>query len=194
MPKINSETRNRILKAAWQLLESNQGSGVRMSDIAKRAGVSRQAVYLHFETRLDLLVATTLYLDEVKGIDERLAPSRTAPDGRSRLTAFIDAWGNYIPEIYGVAKALMTLEATDIVAAEAWKGRMQAVRHGCAAAIHALERDGQLSTAYTVEQATDLLWVLLSVRSWEQLIRDSGWSQADYIDHMQTLAHAAFVR
>lgn len=194
MPTTSSNTRNSILKAAWQLLESNQGSGVRMSDIAERAGVSRQAVYLHFETRLDLLVATTLYLDEVKGIDERLAASRAAPDGRSRLTAFIDAWGNYIPEIYGVAKALMTLEATDTAAAEAWKGRMQAVRHGCAAAIHALDRDGQLSAAYTVEQATDMLWVLLSVRSWEQFTRDSGWSQADYIDHMQTLARATFVR
>lgn len=194
MADTSSKTRNRILKAAWQMLEDNQGSGVRMSDIAKRAGVSRQAVYLHFETRLDLLVATTLYLDEIKGIDKRLEASRTAPDGRSRLTAFIDAWGNYIPEIYSVAKALMTLEATDAVAAEAWKGRMQAVRHGCAAAIHALDRDGQLSAAYTVEQATDMLWVLLSVRSWEQLTRDSGWSQADYIDHMQALARAIFVR
>jgi len=166
---------------------------VRMSDIAKRAGVSRQAVYLHFETRLDLLVATTLYLDEVKGIDERLGPSRAAVDGISRLTEFIDAWGNYIPEIYGVAKALMALEATDTAAAEAWKARMQAVRHGCAAAIHALERDGQLSTNYTVEQATDMLWLFLSVRSWEQLTRDSGWSQADYISHMQALALATFV-
>lgn len=194
MSNSNTKTRGRILKAAWQLLEGNQGSGVRMSDIAKHAGVSRQALYLHFETRLDLLVATTLYLDEVKGVEERLASSRTAPDGVSRLTAFIDAWANYIPEIYGVAKALMTMGATDKAAAEAWKSRMQAVRHGCAAAIHALDRDGQLATTYTSEQATDMLWMLLSVHNWEQLVRGSGWSQADYASNIQALAGKAFIK
>ena len=190
----NSETRRRILEAACQLLEAGRGKNARMSDIAKRAGVSRQAVYLHFDNRTDLLVATTLYLDEVKGIDERLAASRTAVDGISRLTAFVDAWTGYIPEIYGVAKALMILRDTDPEAADAWNGRMLAVRHGCAAAIHALERDGQLSDSYSAEQATDLLWALLSVRNWEQLTQESGWSQAEYNSHVQKLVRSVFVK
>lgn len=190
----HSETRRRILEAAWQLLEAGQGKNVRMSDIAKQAGVSRQAVYLHFGNRTDLLVATTLYLDEVKGIDERLATSRTAVDGVSRLTAFVDAWTGYIPEIYGVAKALMALRETDSEAADAWNGRMLAVRHGCAAAIHALKRDGQLSGSYTMEKATDLLWALLSVRNWEQLTQESEWSQAEYVEHIQTLVRSLFVK
>ncbi len=194
MSNQSTKTRNQILKAAWQLLESNQGNGVRMSDIAKQACVSRQALYLHFETRSDLLLATTLYLDEMKGIEERLAPSRAATDGVTRLTAFIDAWTSYIPEIYGVARALMILQETDSAAAEAWNGRMLAVRHGCAAAIHALDRDGQLSAAYTAEQATDMLWMLLSVRSWEQLTQNSKWTQSEYVSHIQSLAHQAFVQ
>ena len=165
-----------------------------MSDIAKQAGVSRQALYLHFKTHSDLLVATTLYLDDVKGIEGRLALSRTAPDGITRLTAFIDAWANYIPEIYGVARALMILQETDSAAAEAWNGRMLAVRHGCAAAIHALDRDGQLSAIYTTEQATDMLWMLLSVRSWEQLTQVSEWTQSEYVSHIHSLARKAFVR
>lgn len=189
-----SETRGLILEAAWQLLEAGQGKNVRMSDIARQAGVSRQAVYLHFDNRTDLLVATTLYLDEVKGIDDRLAASRAAVDGISRLIAFVDAWTGYIPEIYGVAKALMTLKETDPEAAEAWHGRMQAVRHGCAAAIHALERDGQLSKIYPLEQATDLLWAFLSVRNWEQLMQESGWSQAEYQAHIQKLVRLVFVK
>jgi len=194
MSNHSTKTRDRILQATWQLLESRQGNGGRMSDIAKEAGVSRQALYLHFETRSDLLVAATLYLDEVKGIEERLAPSRAAPDGITRLTAFIDAWANYIPEIYGVARALMILQETDKAAAEAWSGRMLAVRHGCAAAIHALERDRQLSPTYSAEQATDMLWMLLSVRSWEQLTQTSKWTQSEYVSHIQRLAKNAFVQ
>jgi AcrR family transcriptional regulator len=41
-------TRGRILDSTLQLLESGGGSQVRMSDIARQAGVSRQAVYLHY--------------------------------------------------------------------------------------------------------------------------------------------------
>ena len=77
MSSDNSKTRTRILQAALKLLEASQGQGVRMADIAKQAGVSRQAVYLHFSTRAELLIATTLYLDEVKGSDARLAASRS---------------------------------------------------------------------------------------------------------------------
>ena len=51
----------RILDAALALLR--EGGPVRMSDIAKAAGVSRQAVYLHFPTRAQLLIAAARRLD-----------------------------------------------------------------------------------------------------------------------------------
>ncbi len=156
--------------------------------IAKEAGVSRQALYLHFPTRSDLLVATTRHIEEVKNVDARLARSRSAETGTERLNAFIDAWGNFIPEIYGVAKALMAMSETDDAAKLAWDGRMQAVRHGCRAAIDALERDGQLSSEYSAALATDILWTLLSVRAWEHLTIDCGWSQQLYIEKTKVLA------
>ncbi|MEM8588637.1 MAG: TetR/AcrR family transcriptional regulator [Pseudomonadota bacterium] len=187
-------TRTRILEAAWRLLESGQAEGVRMADIAREAGISRQAVYLHFPTRAELLVATTLYLDEVKHVDKRLAASRSATTGVERLSAFIEAWGNYIPEIYGMAKALLAMENTDEEAAAAWSDRMQAVRQGCEAAVRALARDGTLTPDRSVEEATDLLWTLLSVRNWEQLVQDCGWSQGQYIETMKELARRSLVR
>ena len=69
MSSEGPDTRTRILNAAWSLLESGRGAGVRMSDIAKEAGISRQALYLHFPNRADLLVATTQHVDAVKDID-----------------------------------------------------------------------------------------------------------------------------
>lgn len=193
MSSENLSTREKILIAAWELLEAGQGKGVRMSDIAKRAGISRQAVYLHFETRADLLTATTRYLDEIKDVDARLAASRAAETGEERLDAYIEAWGNYIPEIYGIGKALMAMQDADEEAAEAWSDRMQAMRHGCEAAIKALDRDGTLREGHTVKQATDTLWTLLSVRNWEQLTQDCGWSQSRYISSMKALTRRLFV-
>ena len=193
MPGGNPETRVRILNAAWSLLEAARGREVRMGDIAKAAGVSRQALYLHFPTRAELLVATTHHVDAVKDVDARLMPSRTAQTGVERLSAFIEAWGAYIPEIYGVGKALMALQDTDEAAKLAWGGRMQALKHGCRAAVDALARDGRLAREHTAEQATDLLWTLLSVRNWEHLTLDCGWPQPRYVAQMKRLAHRAIV-
>ncbi len=193
MSSHNPETRERILQSALSLLEASPGRGVRMTDIAKRAGISRQALYLHFSTRAELLIATTHYLDELKGADERLVPSRTAPSGCERLEAFIDAWGGYIPEIYGIAGALLAMKDTDEAAAKAWEERMQDMRQGCAAAIEALSRDKLLSQDHAPDQATDILWTLLSVRNWEQLTMECGWSQDRYIETMKALARRIFV-
>ncbi|MBV1902744.1 MAG: TetR/AcrR family transcriptional regulator, partial [Marinosulfonomonas sp.] len=97
-------------------------------------------------------------------------------------------WGGHIPQIYGVAQALLAMRDTDEAADLAWNNRMQAVRHGCAAAVAALERDHLLGADHTSKQATDILWTLLSVRNWEHLTGDCGWSQADYIKKIKLLA------
>ena len=193
MSSKNTPTRTKILQASLELLEAGQGAEVRMSDIAKRAGISRQALYLHFATRAELLVETTFYLDELSESDKRLEPSRKAKTGIERLEAFVDAWGGYIPAVYGPGRAMMAMMETDDEAAKAWNQRMWDVREGCEAAIKALKADQPLSPVYSVNQATDLLWTLLSVRSWEQLTQQCGWSQKKYIKSMKTLAHNTFV-
>jgi len=194
MSSINNPTRERILKSAWALLESGSGSGVRMSDIAKAAKISRQALYLHFPSRADLLIATTRYLDEVHGIDQKLEKSRKATSGLERLTAWVEAWGNYIPTIYGVSKALLAMKDADKEALAAWNDRMLAVRHGCAAAVSALQADGALVDWLDEEEATDFLWTLLSIRNWEQLRFECNWSQDRYVEAIEAIALQSLVR
>jgi AcrR family transcriptional regulator len=194
MSSGNPDTRTRILESAWKLLESGSGSEVRMSDIAKDAGISRQALYLHFPKRADLLVAATRYVDEVNDVEARLESSRAAASGVDRLDAYIDAWGNYIPLIYGIAKALISMQDEDEAARLAWADRLHAVREGFEAAVEALEKDGALSPDFSPKQAADLLWTMVSVESWEHLTMDCSWSQADYVDAMQTLARRTLLR
>src|SRR4028118_1156450 len=103
MSSDGSETRTRIVEATWRLMEERNGQGVRMRDVAEAAGVSRQAVYLHFGSRAELMVATARYGDEVRGLDERLRRYRATTAGVERLEAFVEFWGDYIPESSGVA-------------------------------------------------------------------------------------------
>ena len=166
MSSSENPTRKRILETTWKLLEKGGANAVRMSDIAKAAKISRQALYLHFPNRAELLVATTRYLDEIHDIQGKLSASRAAETGADRLKEWVEAWGNYIPKIYGIAKALMAMQDSDAEAAAAWKGRMDAVREGCEAAVTALEKDGSLSPDLSRTEAADLLWSLLSVRVW----------------------------
>ena len=193
MSSQDIETRTRILQASVRLLEAHRGKSVRMGDIAREAGISRQAVYLHFASRAELLEATTQYLDERLGLEKRLARSRAAKSGTERLDAYIEFWGKYIPEIYGVAKALLVAQDTDEAAAAAWDERMQAMRDGCRAAIEVLQADGKLAEEWSAREATDFLWTMLSVRNWEQLTQECGWSSRKYIRRMQAAARRAFV-
>lgn len=184
-------TRTRILTAALKLLEA--GEKTRMTDIARAAGISRQALYLHFETRADLLIAVTRHVDELNNSDDLLAASRAAETGVARLDAYIEAWGGYIPVVYKVARPIMAMAETDDAARAAWDERMAAMRHGCAAAVETLARDGRLRSEFDEKTATDILWAHLSVPTWIALTADCGWSQADYVARQKMIARRLLV-
>lgn len=194
MSSEQSDTKAKILEATWRLMEKQGGQGVRMSDIAEAAGVSRQAVYLHFNSRTELMVATTHYIDDVRGLDERLRCYRAATSGVEILEEFVEFWGNYIPEIYRIAKALLAVRETDEAAAAAWKDRMDSIRVGCRNAIDTLYRDGMLDPKFSRAEAVDFLWTMLSVHNWEHLTMECGWSTKQYVSRMQTLLKRTFVR
>lgn len=184
----------RILEATRKLLLEKLGAGVTMADIAKETGISRQAVYLHFESRPDLLVAAVQYADDLLGLGERFMPVRSARNGVEHLELFIDFWGHYMGEIYGIAKALLASRENDDAASAAWKDRMDSVRGGCGDALMHLERDGSLSGGWSVDEATDLLWTILSIPGWEQLTIERGWSIDKYVEKMQRVARRSFVK
>ena len=111
MSSGDPETRKRILEETRRLMEAQRGSEVPLEDIARAAWVSRQALYNHFGSRTGLLVETARYLDEILGLNERTQSIRNAQNGANMLRVLVTFWGNYVPEIYGLAKALMILSS-----------------------------------------------------------------------------------
>ena len=193
MSSNNSETHEKILAAAWKLLEENQGKNVRMTDIANTANLSRQAVYLHFKSRINLMVATVQYGDKVRNASVQVQPW-TEAEGIEKLNAWIKFWGNYIPQIFGVAKALMLARESDEAAAAAWDNRMEGVRNCCKQTIESLAKKKQLTSKWNTQTATDILWTLLSISAWEQYTKVCGWSTEEYIKYMQDLTHLTFLK
>lgn len=189
MSSDNPTTRTRILEATCALLAATPGSAARMSDIAKAAGVSRQALYLHFPNRTELFIAATRHQDAVQGLDAALEAGICSGSGEERLAALIRAWGEYVPRIFGMAKTLMVLKETDEEAARAWDGRMADFRGACGAVVAALAQDGVLVMDET--EATDLLWTLLSIPTWDHLTRLCGWTQERYLTETTRLARLA---
>jgi AcrR family transcriptional regulator len=185
MSSTELSTRDRILEATWRLMAEHQGQNVRIEEIAKAAHVSRQAVYLHFGTRAELLTATTYYVDEALNWQKRVREACNAETGELSLEGWIAAWGNYIPDIYGLAKALLIAAETDTEAAVAWKARMDQLYEACQMIVQQISRDGQLAPEWTSEVAAVFFWSMLSVRNWENLTIERGWTQTQYVERMQ---------
>ena len=164
-----------------------------MQDIAAAAGVSRQALYLHFASRTDLLVATVHYVDEKQRFNEQMQVVFDAPDSRTALAVFINFWADYVPQIHGLARALLAARANDQAAASAWRNRMDGLRRICGWLIDQLAREGQLAPEWLPAEAADMLWALISVQLWEGLTRDRGWTSEAYARHVSRVARRALL-
>lgn len=152
-----------------------------MSDIAKAAGISRQAIYLHFDSRTRLMIATVQHVDEVKGLNERLRKFEAAQTGIDLLETCVEIWGNYIPEIYGLARALRNTREVDEATAAAWNDSMGCVRDLCVKTIATLDQEGALNGDWSKREAVELMWALISIQNWEQLVMESKFSTKQYV-------------
>ena len=193
MTNKKTDTKVRILEATWQLMEKHQGKGVSMSKIAKEAGVSRQALYLHFDSRMELMIATVQYVDEIKGLNERLELFYNAKTGMEHLEACVDVWGNYIPEIYGLAKALLKTRDTDKDIDIAWNGCMADLRDVCKKTIEVLNKEKLLSPQWNQKEAIEMFWTIVSIQNWEQLTTECNWTNEQYIHRMKLLLKNTFI-
>lgn len=172
--KRSQRTATEILDAAWALV-SERGAEASMAEIAKAAGVSRQAVHLHFGTRGGLLNALVKRADERFEIRERFFAAAAIEAPRDRLLGCLAAWFEFAPKIAPVARDLIRLRATDPDAAAAWEGRMTDLRAWWLEVMESLARDGALNPSFSAQEAADYAWSASSMQAWDLLTRECGW-------------------
>jgi AcrR family transcriptional regulator len=178
-PYGDPETRTRVLEAAWALLEE-RGTGIRIADIAAKAGVSRQAVYLHFGDRTSLFVALGEHIDISFGRDRLRADVFGAPTGVESLRRWVQTMSWYTAKIDSVSRILELATESDEALAAAWKDRMTGRRGHVRRIADRIAAEGQLADGWTAESAADLIFTVTLPGPWRVLTSVAGWSEEQY--------------
>jgi AcrR family transcriptional regulator len=165
---MSSETR--ILDAALACLRDS--GGLTMAQVAQKAGLSRQAVYLHFPGRDALLAA-------VQARQPTAPDLGAAPSARAALALLVGAQA-------GADPALAVLAETP----EAATARLAR----CRAVAQRFQAEGALAPQLSPDAAADLLWSLTGPRLWEDLTAGRGWSADRYRTHVTYLAAGALTK
>src|ERR671932_1533491 len=187
-------TRQRILEAARDLLEARPGATIAMGEVAEEAGVSRQAVYLHFADRTSLFLEVSRLADSTARTRARQRRIDEAPTARDAFREAIALQAFLKPRLKGVATALDVLRRSDPAADAAWKEREHARLQRCHQVVQRLHDEGELAPGWDVPSAAGCFWAVTSQRVWHHLAMDQGWSAARYRDHITMLLEAALLR
>src|SRR5262245_31439703 len=96
---MTKDTRARLIDAAAELLDHGGPAAVTLREVGKKAGVSHNAPYKHFDSKEDLLAAIasrelSAQSDQMSAIDPQRKPLETL---RRLMHAYI-AWARTYPE------------------------------------------------------------------------------------------------
>jgi AcrR family transcriptional regulator len=169
------ETRAAILEAARRRFETDGYYAVGLEAVARDAGVSRQAIYLHFESKAALLHALHAHIHEVD-VEPAMREVWTRPDARSGLDEFVTASAAVIPKILLIFTALEPATRTEDEALETFQPPRQGRRDECARMARWLDDEGLLGAGMKARQAADILFAFVSIPSYDQLVVTCGWS------------------
>ena len=186
------ETRCRILQAAWELLEQ-QGAAVRLVDVAGKAGVSRQAVYLHFGDRSGLLVALVEFMDVSLGAVQLRAHIHGGATGVESLRRWIQTMSWYTAKIDRVTQVLESSQYQDEALAAAWRDRMGRRQMHIRSIVERIAAEGGLAEGWSVDAAVDLIYVITMPGPWRELTRELGWTAEQYTQKLTRLVQSAFL-
>ena len=184
-------TRAAILDATLRLLEGDGYHAVGLSAVAREAGVSRQAIYLHFGSKANLLKALVDALNEkhVFPAFARCGVWKSAT-GLEALDAWVEVVALTTPPILAVVNAVDVARRSDLEAEAIWRRPTRGRYGDCLRIARWLERDGTLASGWETDDAARFLWAATSVRVFEDLT-SHGWSRSRYTRHLQRSLRAA---
>jgi AcrR family transcriptional regulator len=175
------QTRTQILEAARAMFEELGYYGAGLGAVAKKAGVSRQAIYLHFQSKADLLTALHMHIfaTEVVPVLER-HPITDETTGLDVLDATIAVDAEVAARVWRVHEALTMARRQHPEVEETLRPR-ENERYGDLLSLgRRLERDGALPPDVPVGLFADMLWGLLNIGTYKNLVIERSWSLDQY--------------
>ncbi|MDQ2675736.1 MAG: TetR/AcrR family transcriptional regulator [Actinomycetota bacterium] len=180
------QTRERLLRVTQEVLVE-RGRGLRLAEVAERAGVSRQALYLHFGDRRGLILALVRRLDEELALADRLEHVQAAKDGAEMLTRTLRLNTEFWAQVAPIAAILSRSKGEDEALHAAWRDRMSYRRAAFGRIAKSLEERGELHPEWSVEETAELLFAITHFDSWLESSQELGWSDDHYVGTMSRL-------
>ena len=175
--KSKRDTKAAILDAARGLFETRGYFGTGLESVAAQAGLSRQAIYLHYASKAELLQALHERVNE-RDVAPAFVPVWAADDARTALDLWVDACATAIPKILAIANALDAAQRYDADANATWQAPKEGQYAQCLRLATWLRRDGELVDGMSANEAADTIWSLTALWAYEGLVSDRNWSPA----------------
>lgn len=174
-------TRAHILEAARALFEDRGYYGAGLGAIAKMAGVSRQAIYLHFSSKAELLTALHMHIfaTDVAPFLER-HPITQEMAALDALDAIIAVDVEVASRVWRIHEAL-TVARRQYPEVEATLRPREAERYEELLDVgRRLEQEGELPLDIDVAMFADMLWGLMNIGTYMNLVNERSWSLDQY--------------
>lgn len=176
-------TRERVLDAAREITREKGEMAATMSAVAAKAGISRQALYLHFADRVQLLHALSDHIDRQLGVGDWMIEIENLPSVTDMLRNLALMRCKRSVEFAFLIRSIDTDRFRNDSAATAWKKRhygnidwMERV------VVERLRQEGRLHPSWLSRDAAAFLVALYSMRNWDDLTQTFGWSSEQYIE------------
>ena len=186
-------TRRRILEAARTTLERGPVGALRVDEVAREAGVARSTVYLLFGSRAGLVDALARELRDSAGFASLVAASQL-PDALDNLRASLRAAVAMYARLPELARALFTLAAIDPDGVAAVAAIEDGRRPGMRRLADALAAQGYLRPGLPADEAADLLKVVTSFQTFDELYAGSGLAADTVAERLIALAEHSVCR
>jgi AcrR family transcriptional regulator len=176
------ETRRAILGAAGALFISKGYAGVKVSDIAARAGVSIDTVYASIGTKLAvfrLLLETAISgSDSAIDAEERdyVQAVRAATTAQRKLEIYADAISKIAPRLAPLYLVLGHGSSVDKQLAAQWKEISGRRYRNMKMLARDLRDAGGLRTDLSDDEAAAIVWSMNGPEYYTMLVTERGWS------------------
>ena len=182
------ETRRRILDAMRDRLRAAPSEALSIERVAQDAGVARSTVYVVFGSKAGLFEALGQDLLELAGF-QRIVDAVALPDARDAVRESLRAAAGVYAAERDVARTIYSMWSLE---PEAVRGAFEVVERGRAEGqrrmAERLAEQGHLHADITVEEATDILWVITSFETFDQLYTGRALSEEDTAARLVTMA------
>jgi AcrR family transcriptional regulator len=173
------ETRQRILGAMRDRLRAAPSEALSIERVAQEAGVARSTVYLVFGSKAGLFEALGQDLLERTGF-QRIVDAVALPDARDAVRESLRAAASVYAAERDVSRTIYSMWSLE---PEAVRRAFEVVERGRAEGqgwlARRLAEEGHLHPDVTVEQAADILWVITSFETFDQLYTGRGLGEKE---------------